>query len=91
MIVFDIQAVQSIEHGERGIARYTGELARALQASHPDLVDVFAYNDALPYASRLDTLGLEGKLRSFSELRGQRVDLLHVNSPFEQPSIGVLA
>ena len=46
MIVFDIQAVQSIEHGERGIARYTGELARALQAHHPDLVDVFAYNDA---------------------------------------------
>ncbi|MGK0333112.1 MAG: glycosyltransferase involved in cell wall biosynthesis [Minisyncoccia bacterium] len=91
MIVFDIQAVQSIEHGERGIARYTGELARALQASHPDLVDVFAYNDALPYVPRLDALGLEGKLRSFSELRGQRVDLLHVNSPFEQPSIGVLA
>ena len=90
MIVFDIQAVQSIEHGERGIARYTGELARALQASHPDLVDVFAYNDALPYVSRLDTLGLEGKLRSFSELRGQRVDLLHVNSPFEQASIAVL-
>ena len=91
MIVFDIQAVQSIEHGERGIARYTGELARALQARHPDLVDAFAYNDALPYVARLDTLGLEGKLRSFSELRGQRVDLLHVNSPFEQPSIGVLA
>ena len=91
MIVFDIQAVQSIEHGERGIARYTGELARALQASHPDLVDVFAYNDAVPYVARLDALGLEGKLRSFSELRGQRVDLLHVSSPFEQPSIGVLA
>jgi len=91
MIVFDIQAVQSIEHGERGIARYTGELARALQARHPHLVDVFAYNDALPYVARLDALGLEGKLQSFSELRGQRVDLLHVNSPFEQPSIGELA
>lgn len=91
MIVFDIQAVQSIEHGERGIARYTGELARALQAGHPELVDVFAYNDAMPYAARLDALGLEGKLRSFSELRGQRVDLLHVNSPFEHPSIGELA
>lgn len=91
MIVFDIQAVQSIEHGERGIARYTGELARALQANHPDLVDVFAYSDLLPYVPRLDALGLEGKLRSFSELRGQRVDLLHVNSPFEQPSIGTLA
>jgi glycosyltransferase involved in cell wall biosynthesis len=91
MIVFDIQAVQSIEHGERGIARYTGELARALQANHPKLVDVFAYNDALPYVPRLDALGLNGKLRSFRELRGQRVDLLHVNSPFEQPSIGALA
>lgn len=90
MIVFDIQAVQSIAHGERGIARYTGELAKALQQNHPDLVDVFAYNDAMPYAPRLDRLGLEGKLVPFSELRGVHVDLLHVNSPFEQPNIHLL-
>jgi glycosyltransferase involved in cell wall biosynthesis len=90
MIVFDIQAVQSIEHGERGIARYTGELARAMQHNHPDLVDVFAYNDAMPFVPRLEQLGIDAKLRPFSELRGERVDVLHVNSPFEQPSIQVL-
>jgi glycosyltransferase involved in cell wall biosynthesis len=90
MIVFDIQAVQSIEHGERGIARYTGELARAVERNHPDLVDVFAYNDAMPFVSRLERLGIDAKLRSFSELRGEQVDLVHVNSPFEQPSIQML-
>ncbi len=90
MIIFDIQAVQSVAHGERGIARYTGELARAVQRNHPDLVDVFAYNDAMPYAERLDRLGIDGKLRSFSEIRGWQADVLHVNSPFEHPAIGVL-
>ncbi|MDG1265945.1 MAG: glycosyltransferase family 1 protein [Ilumatobacter sp.] len=90
MIVFDIQAVQSIEHGERGIARYTGELARAMERNHSDLVDVFAYNDAMPFVPRLEQLGINAKLRSFSELRGDCVDVVHINSPFEQASVRVL-
>lgn len=83
MIVFDLQAVQSAAHGERGIARYVTDLARTLATEHPDVVDVFAWNDQLPRVPRLDELGLGDRLRPFSELRNLDVDLLHVNSPFE--------
>ena len=34
---FDIQGIQSAAHGERGIARYLTELARALERWHPDV------------------------------------------------------
>ncbi len=83
MIVFDLQAVQSAAHGERGIARYVRDLAETLAAEHPDVVDVFAWNDNLPYVERLDQLHLGGRLRPFSDLNNLAVDLLHVNSPFE--------
>ena len=89
MIVFDLQAVQSVAHGERGIARYTAEVAAALARRGDDIVDVFAYNDRLPHVERLDSLDLGGRLRSFSSLRGRHADLVHVNSPFEmlQPDV----
>jgi glycosyltransferase involved in cell wall biosynthesis len=83
MIVYDLQAVQSAAHGERGIARYVAELASALARRHPDVVDAFAFNDRLPHVGRLDTLQLGGRLQPFSALRGQIVDVVHVNSPFE--------
>ena len=83
MIVFDLQAIQSAAHGERGIARYVGDLASTLATEHPDVVDVFAWNDRLPEVPRLHTLGLGDRLRPFSSLRGDHVDVLHVNSPFE--------
>ena len=83
MIVYDLQAVQSAAHGERGIARYVRDLAETLAAEHPDVVDVFAWNDDLPYVDRLDEFALGDRLRPFSELRDLDVDLLHVNSPFE--------
>jgi len=83
MIIFDLQAVQSVAHGERGVARYVAELASALARRHPDAVDVFAYNDRLPWVARLDTLQLGDRLQPFSALRGRTVDLVHTNSPFE--------
>ncbi|MEO6654432.1 MAG: glycosyltransferase [Ilumatobacteraceae bacterium] len=83
MIVFDLQAVQSAAHGERGIARYVRDLAETLSTEHPDVVDVFAWNDNLPYADRLGELALGDRLQPFSALRNVAVDLLHVNSPFE--------
>lgn len=83
MIVFDLQALQSAAHGERGIARYVFDLAAALVDRHADAVDVFAWNDRLPFVDRLADLGLGERLRSFSDLRGRRADLVHVNSVFE--------
>lgn len=82
MIVVDVQAVQDVLHGERGISRYTFELAKELSARHPGLVDVFAYDERLPRVDKLDELAGDRTLRSFGELRGRRADLVHVNAPF---------
>ncbi len=87
MIVFDLQAVQSIEHGERGISRFVGELASALLRRDVCPVDVFAWNPALPYVPRLEPFASAGLLRSYDELRGHRVDILHVTSPFESAAV----
>jgi glycosyltransferase involved in cell wall biosynthesis len=84
MIVYDLQAVQSPQHGERGIARYVAELASALDRNHDGVVDVFAYNDHLPRVDRLERFGFGDRLRPFSSLRGSHLDLVHVNSPFER-------
>ena len=83
MIAFDLQALQSSAHGERGIARYVADLARALATQHPDVVDLFLWNDELPYVDRLSELNVGDRLRSFSDVRGIDVDVLHINSPFE--------
>jgi glycosyltransferase involved in cell wall biosynthesis len=83
MIVFDVQALQSAAHGQRGIGRYTFELASALHRGFPDVVDVLAWNDGLPPTPDLDRLDLGERLVPFSALAGERVDVLHVNSPFE--------
>jgi glycosyltransferase involved in cell wall biosynthesis len=88
MIAFDLQAMQSIGNSERGIARFVTEVVRHLIAGrHGDRVDLFLWNDRMPRPDRLDELGLGDRLRSFSEVAGRDVDVLHVNSPFELPSI----
>ena len=87
MIAFDLQAMQSVANGERGIARYVTEIAKALVDRHLDEVDLFLWNDLLPYPPRLDELRLGDRLRSFSEVRGRSVDVLHINSPFELANV----
>lgn len=88
MIAFDLQAMQSIGNSERGIARFVTEIVRhMIDGPHRDRVDVFLWNDRMPRPDRLDDLGLGDRLRSFSEMAGRDVDVLHVNSPFELPNI----
>ena len=88
MIAFDLQAMQSIGNSERGIARFVTEVVRHLiDGPHRDRVDLFLWNDRMPRPDRLDDLDLGDRLRSFSEVAGSDVDVLHVNSPFELPSI----
>jgi glycosyltransferase involved in cell wall biosynthesis len=91
MIVFDVQALQSAAHGQRGIGRYTSELARALHTGFPELVSAFAWNDRLPRTPELDRLEVGAQLVPFSALAGERVDLLHVNSPFEMLDLAEIA
>lgn len=88
MIAFDLQAMQSIGNSERGIARFVTEVVRHLiDGPHRDRVDLFLWNDRMPRPDRLDDLDLGDRLRSFSDVAGSDVDVLHVNSPFELPSI----
>lgn len=91
MIVFDLQALQSAVHGDRGIGRYVGDLARALLAEHPGAVDRFAWNDRLLQSAAVEELGAAGApLIAFSELAEADVDVLHVNSAFEPLPIDAL-
>lgn len=87
MIAFDLQALQSVGSSERGIARFVLEVTRHLLAGpHADRVDLFLWNDRQAWSPRLDELDLGDRLRSFSEVAGLDVDVLHVNSPFEMPN-----
>jgi glycosyltransferase involved in cell wall biosynthesis len=96
VLVFDLQALQSAAHGQRGIGRYVYELAATLDAEHPDAVDAFAWNDRLQNdrlqpVPALDRLGFGERLVPFSALAGERVDVLHVNSPFEMLDLDQVA
>ncbi len=86
MIVLDIQALQSEAYARRGVGRHVGDLVRALRAAHPDVVDVFAWNDRFDRGGAIEALdaelGLGDRLRPFAALRGADVDLLHVPAPF---------
>jgi glycosyltransferase involved in cell wall biosynthesis len=87
VIAFDLQALQSAGSSERGIARFVLEVTRHLLAGpHADRVDLFLWNDRQEWSQRFDQLELGDRLRSFSEVAGRDVDILHVNSPFEMPN-----
>jgi glycosyltransferase involved in cell wall biosynthesis len=87
MIAFDLQAVQSVGNSERGIARFVTEIARHLVAGpHDARIDLFLWNDRMPWTDRLAAFDLGGRLRSFSDVAALDVDVLHVNSPFEVPN-----
>lgn len=89
MIVVDAQALQSESFGARGIGRYVADLLAALAAEQPDAFDVVAWNDRFSYPPALDALG--DRVRSFSDLRGSDVDVLHVQAPFDSPTWAELA
>lgn len=86
MIVVDVQALQSPAYSRRGVGRHVADFVATLESEHPGLVDAYAWNDRLvggPALAALDEeLALGARLRSFSQLRGRDVDVLHVPAPF---------
>ena len=85
MILFDVQAVQSRAHGERGIARL---LPRARDghrgACDPGRINAFAVNPHLPVPSSLEPLLRTGRVIRSDDLDpGHPNRLLHVGSPLE--------
>jgi glycosyltransferase involved in cell wall biosynthesis len=83
MIVVDISGAQSPDSGHRGIGRYTAELATALRARHPDLVDAFAFNPALALDDVVAAVAGDHPLLPFPDLAGRWVEVFHASAPFE--------
>jgi glycosyltransferase involved in cell wall biosynthesis len=83
MIVVDLQAAQSLGSGNRGIGRFTRDLVRAIVTRHPDAVDRFTFNPALPSDPRLLDIVRPDRFVPIGELAGQPIDVFHITSPFE--------
>jgi glycosyltransferase involved in cell wall biosynthesis len=80
---FDIQGVQSPAHGERGIARYLTELARALERWHPESVARYLLDPDLPVPGSIEPLAASGRLALTNQVDGADATIYHVGSPFE--------
>ena len=83
-MLVDLQGAQSIDHRDRGVARYVVELARALERRAPQWVATYLLNPDLPLPSRLEPLVASGKLR-FVDEDGVYPEgaVLHLASPVE--------
>ena len=90
MIVFDLQPAQSLGSGNRGIGRYTRDLATALATRHPDVVDAFCWNPNLPTDPRIYEIVPSDLVVPITALAGRPIDVFHITSPFERVPIDEL-
>ena len=81
-VVLDVQALQSADHRDRGIGRWTREFVRTLCHQRPDLVGAITWNPRLPQPDGLDALAPAARLGRPDEVRPDR-GIYHVLSPFE--------
>ena len=84
-VVFDLQAVQSVDQRHRGIPRYVVDLALAIEASGRDLVSTYVVNPdlALPEVGLSERLVGAQKLCRSDDIDWTTAGLLHVASPLE--------
>ncbi|MEA3075630.1 MAG: hypothetical protein QOF60_538 [Actinomycetota bacterium] len=88
-VLFDLQGAQSLDHRERGVARYVVELASALEAMSPSLMGRYLVNPDLPPPGGVEPLVASGKIAFVDAPSAyDGGGLLHVASPYEL-SIGV--
>ena len=86
-VLFDIQGIQSRQHGERGIARYLLGLADALEQHHPDAVTQYLLNPDLRVPEAVGQILKDARLGLNDECDVASSDVYHVGSPFEGLSI----
>ena len=82
-VLLDVQGIQSPAHGERGVARYTLELALALERRYPELVSKFLLDPQLPAPGALEPLLATRKVDFTNRIDGVAARVYHVGSPFE--------
>ena len=82
-VLVDVQATQSASHRDRGVARYTAELAAALWRCHPSLVNRFLLNPDLAPPGSVEQLVASGRLVYSDRCDITEARLLHLISPIE--------
>lgn len=82
-VALDLQGAQSIEHRDRGVARYVLEHARAIHRTDPDIVEAFLLNPDLPPPGGIEDLLATGRVVSGLAVALDPDTLVHVMSPFE--------
>lgn len=82
-VLVDVQATQSASYRDRGVARYTAELAGALWRRHPALVHSFLLNPDLAPPGSVEALVASGRLTYSDRVDVDAARLLHVCSPIE--------
>ena len=82
-MLFDIQGIQSREHGERGIARYLLGLASSLEKHHPEAVGRYVLNPDLPEPKAIRQVLADDRLAWNDRCGAASFDVYHVGSPFE--------
>ncbi len=85
-VVYDLQATQSLDHGSRGIARYTAELGAAVHRAAPEAVSAFTLNPRFVLPPVAERFIRTGRLRWSNPREPDLVNgplIFHVTSPFE--------
>ena len=82
-VLVDVQATQSASHRDRGVARYTAELAGALWRRDPSLIHSFLLNPDLAPPGSVEALVASGRIVHSDRVDVDGARLLHVCSPFE--------
>jgi glycosyltransferase involved in cell wall biosynthesis len=82
----DARATQSVQHAERGIARFVAEHIAALMRVAPEPIGFIGLDPELPVPASLEPLNASGKLEPHEPHRpagGAVPSIYHVMSPFE--------
>lgn len=82
-VLLDIQGAQSVDHRDRGIARYVLELASALESAHPGHIRQFLLNPDLAPPGRFEALLATGKVARSDSCDPPEEGILHIVSPYE--------
>lgn len=82
-VLVDVQSIQSPAHAERGIARYTLELALAIEHLRPGIVDAYLLNPDLPVPPAIEPLAAAGRLDYVDRVEPAATGIYHVASLFE--------
>jgi glycosyltransferase involved in cell wall biosynthesis len=82
-VLLDVQSIQSPAHAERGVARYTLELALAIERLRPGIVDAYLLNPDLPVPPAIEPLAAAGRLDYVDRVAPSPTGIYHVASVFE--------